>query len=237
MLIFEMRLNNMKKFLTVCGFISLVNTLYSQELSQVCFSGGSTVSYLSLLTDREVQIRISEDGRVLEMGVEVQSFRSSNYYARQLQPYAGRVEFYGADADSVSRGKVRSIGSSFITYYGATEADYKIGKIRTVGSLLFDYFSNFDNRLQQGKIKFIGGLALDYYTTFDNEAFSGKLKSVGSTLITYYSSFDDKLVRGKLKSIGPLSYTWYSSLETRYGGGLKSGSFRQNAGNVVYILQ
>ncbi|MGQ0737726.1 MAG: hypothetical protein ACT4OJ_01580, partial [Bacteroidota bacterium] len=112
----------MKKILTACVFACLLNTLYSQELSQVCFSGDSTVSYLSLLTDREVQIRISEDGRVLEWGVEVQSFRSSNYYARRLQPYAGRVEYYGADADSVSRGKVRSIASSFITYYGATEA-------------------------------------------------------------------------------------------------------------------
>jgi hypothetical protein len=227
----------MKKFLAVCGFACLLNTLHGQELSQVSFSGGSTLVYFSLLTDREVLIRISENGQVLEWGVEIQSFRSSNYYARQLQPYAGRVDYYGADADSVSNGKVRSIGSSVITYYSATEAAYKVGKIRTVGSLLVDYFSNFDNKLQQGMIRFIGSLALDYYTTFDNDAYSGKLRSVGSTLITYYSSFDDKLIRGKLKSIGPLSYAWYSSLETRYGGGLKSGSFRQNVGSVVYIIQ
>ena len=150
----------MKKFLAVCGFLSLVNILFSQELSQVSFPGGSTLAYFSLLTDREVLIRISENGQVLEWGVEIQSFRSSNYYARQLQPYAGRVDYYGADADSVSKGKVRSIGSSVITYYGTTEAAWKVGKIRTVGSLLFDYFSNFDNKLQQGKIRFIGSLAL-----------------------------------------------------------------------------
>ncbi len=227
----------MKKFLAVCGFAGLLNTLYCQELSQVSFNGGQTLAYFSLLTDREVLIRVSENGQVLEWGVEIQSFRSSNYYARQLQPYAGRVDYYGADADSVSKGKVRSIGSSVITYYSPTEVAYKVGKIRTVGSLLFDYFSNFDNKLQQGKIKFIDNLALDYYSTFDNEAFSGKLRSVGSTMITYYLSFDDKMARGKLKSIGPLNYAWYSSLETRYGGGLKTGSFRQNVGSVVYILQ
>lgn len=213
-------------------------TVYSQELSQVNIYGGSDLSYFSLLTDRDVQIRISPDGKIIEWGTEVQSFRNNNYYARGLQPYPGRVEYYGPEADSISRGKVKSIGSSVITYFEGHEIKEKIGRIRSVGRLFFDYYGSFDNKMLQGKIKLIGSTLLDYYSTFDDQALQGKLKSVGNTLITYYTSFDDKLIRGKVKSIGGLSYSWYTSLDQRgFGGSLKSGPFRQNIGSVVYIIQ
>ena len=219
-------------------FLHLAATAFSQQLSQVGFSAGSNLSHLSLLTDREVLIRLSDDGRIMEWGIEEQSLRMKDYYAPRLQPYAGRVEYYGTEADSVSRGRLKSIGSSVITYFGAWETADKIGKIRSVGYLQFDYYSHYENITLQGKIKSIGNISLDYYSSFDNESLKGKLKAVGSTQISYYTSFDDRLIRGKIKSIGPVSYYWYTSIERgNYGGGLKSGPWRQNTGGVVYILQ
>lgn len=227
----------MQKLFTVL-LAHLVITAHSQELSQVSFSGGSELSFFSLLTDREVQIRISADGRLLEWGTEERSIRSSNYYAPRLQPYPGRVEYYGPEADSVSKGKVKSIGSSVITYFQSYETADRIGKIRSVGRLFFEYYSSYDNRLLQGKVKLIGSLSLDYYSTFDDQALQGKLKSVGSTSISYYNSFDDKFIRGKVKSIGAVSYSWYTSLDRQgFGGALKSGPYRQNTGGVLYIVQ
>lgn len=210
----------------------------SQELAQVSFSGGSNLSYYSLLTDREVLIRISPEGRILEWGIEVQSIRSGDYYAPGLQPYAGRIEYYGAEADSVSKGKVKSIGSSVITYFQAYETKDKVGKIRSVGRLFFDYYSIYDNKALLGKIRMLGNLQIDYYSTFDDQAFQGKLRSVGSTPITYYSSFDDKFIRGKLKAIGAVNYSWYTSLDRQgFGGAMKSGPLRQNTAGIVYIVQ
>jgi hypothetical protein len=212
--------------------------LPAQELSQVSFSAGSKLSYFSLLTDRDVLIRISEDGNILEWGIEVQSFRMKDYYAPRLQPYPGRVEYYGPEADSVFRGKVKSIGSAVITYFEAYEAAEKVGRVKSAGRLFFDYYGRYDNKVFQNKIKFIGNLAIDYYSSFDDLALQGKLKSVGSTPITYYSSFDDKFIRGKIKSIGSVNYQWYTSLDRQgYGGGLKSGPLRQYTAGVLYILQ
>jgi hypothetical protein len=228
----------MKHFFIFILNLFLVVNARSQELSQVSFSGGSAFTYFSLITDRVVLIRISNDGKILEWGTEEQSIRSSNYYSLKLQPYPGRVEYYGPESDSLSRGKVKSIGSAFITYYGAYENEFKAGKIRSVGSQLFDYYTNFSNKSLSGKIEYIGSFRVDYYSSYENEAFAGNLKAAGSINITYYSSFDDKLIRGKIKSIGPLSYTWYTSIDSPgYGGGLKTGAFRQNIGNVTYIIQ
>lgn len=228
----------MKKLLSVLIFFVFAKASFSQELAQVSFSGGSSLTYFSMLTDGNVLIRITPDGKIMDWGTEVQSMYGGNYYAPQLQTYPGRVDYYGPEADSVSRGKVKSIGSSVITYFGAYETPDKIGKIRSVGRQFFEYFSTYDNKLFQGKIKMIGSLSLTYYSAFEDEAIRGKLKSIGSTMISYYSSFDDKLIRGKLKSIGGTSYSWYTSLDRQgFGGSLKSGPFRQNIGGVVYIVQ
>ncbi len=228
----------MTRFCFSLSLLFLVLLARGQELSQVTFPGGTRLSYLSLLTDYEVLIRLSDDGKVLEWGIEMQSFRNNNYYAPKLQPYVGRVDYYGPESDSVSRGKVRSIGSSVITYYGAYETEEKIGKLKTIGSLIFDYYTKYDDKALRGKIRFIGNITLDYYSSFDNPDLTGKLKAIGSTEITYYSIFDDKQLMGKIKSIGPVSYSWYTSLD-RYGysGGLKSGLLRQNIGNITYIIQ
>lgn len=211
---------------------------YSQELAQIHFSGGSSLKWFSLLTDREVLIRISPDGHILEWGIEVQSIRSSQYYAPRLQPYPGRIEYYGPEADSVSRGKIKSIGSSVITYFQVYEMADKVGKIRSIGRQFFDYYSQYDNQALRGKISTIGAARMDYYSNFDDAMLSGKLKSVGNTAMAYYTSFDDKMIRGKIKSIGPVNYQWYTSYDPQgYGGNLKSGPFRQLIGSVIYVIQ
>ncbi len=221
--------------LILAAFITI--SAYSQDLSQVTFAGGSTFTSFAFLADREVLIRVSDDGRLLEWGIEVMSQRY-NYYAPKLQPYLGRVDYYGPEGDSVSRGKVKSIGTCVFTYYGAYEMDYKVGKIRTIGTMILDYYTNFDNAALKGKVRFIGSLGVEYYSSFENEAYRGKLRAIGSTPITYYSSFDDKMIRGKIKSIGPINYSWYTSLDKiGYGGGLKSGNFRQPISGVTYIVQ
>ena len=228
----------MKKFFISGLCFTLGMAAGAQQLAQVNFSGASHFSYFSFVTDRNILIRISDDGRILEFGTEEQSLRNSNYYSPNLQPYPGRVAFYGPESDSAARGKVKSIGSAEISYYGTGSMPFKMGKIRSVGSQQFDYFADFDNKALQGKVKSMGMISIDYYSSYENEAYKGKLKLVGNSAITYYSSFDDKFIRGKIKSIGGFNFSWYTSFDIPgYGGGLKSGLMRQTVNSVMYVLQ
>lgn len=210
---------------------------YGQEIAQIQFNGGATLGAISLLTDGNVLIRVNEEGKIMEWGTEVQSFRNNNYYAPRLQPYPGRIEYYGNEADSINQGKVKTIASAYITYYPASETEFKRGKIRSIGRSFFDYFDGYENKLLRGRLKMIGGTNFQYYSNFDDQAIAGKVRAVGNTPILYYTSFDDKLIRGKIKSIGAVQYTWYTSMETQYGGGIKTGPFRASIGGILYIVQ
>jgi len=226
----------MRKFFIAFAFLFPAVCAYSQRLSQVTFSGAANLSYISFLTDQGVFIRITEEGKVIEWGIEMLSQRY-NYYDPKLQPFMGRVEYYGPESDSVFRGKVKSIGTCLLTYYGSYETDTKPGKLRSVGTVFFDYYTNFDNTALKGKLRFAGNLILEYYSSFDDESFRGKLKSIGNTSITYYSVFDDKFNKGKIKGIGSVAFTWYSSFDrSELRGALKSGSYRQYINGVTYIL-
>lgn len=222
-------------FFIIC--LVLVVKSYSQQLAQVTLAGGENLSYYSLVVDQNILIRISPDGKVMEWGNEVMANRS-NYYAPKLQPYMGRVDYYGNEADSLSRGKVRSIGTCTFTYYTASENKFKAGKIRMAGSQLFDYYTEYDNNAYKGKLKSIGSVTFTYYSSFDEESLRGKLKAVGSTSITYYTPFDDKMIRGLVKSVGGFTLNWYTSLDLHGARGiLKSGDYRQNIGGVWYVLR
>lgn len=226
----------MKKILVFfCTIVAL--SAKAQQLSQVGFSNGSTLSYFSITVDQGALLRISDEGKVLEWGTELMSNRG-NLYAPRLQPFMGRVEYYGAESDSIFRGKLKSIGTTSFTYYPATEVETRAGKLRTAGTLILDYYSNYDNALLKGKLKSVGNMNLDYYSSFDEEILRGKLKTVSNTSITYYSSFDDKLIRGLVKTIGSYTYTWYTSLDLNASrGALKTGQYRQVIGSVAYILR
>jgi len=227
----------MRKFFTIIPFLLIVTCIYSQQLSQFTFSGGANLSSISFLTDQGVLIRITADGKVIEWGMEVKSDRYE-YYAPKLQPYMGRVDYYGPDVDSAFRGKIKSIGTCILTYYGHYEMEEKVGKIKSVGTLPLDYFSNFENTVIKGKLRSVGYVALEYYSSFENEAYRGKLKSVGNTSITYYSSFDDKFIIGKLKSIGSFTYKWPTSYQGRvYKSEMKPGWQRQYINGIIYIIR
>jgi hypothetical protein len=228
----------MKQFFTTTFFILFVLCSNAQQLGQVTFSGGSSLTSFALIGTDGVILRISVEGKILEWGYEIQSERNSNYYAPNLQPYLGRVDYYGPESDSVFRGKIKSIGSLFITYYNQYETVEKIGKLKTVSNIFLDYYSNYDDATFKGKLKFIGSSLIGYYSSFEDEGFRGKLKTIGNSTINYFSIYDDKYIRGKIKSIGGINYQWYTSLDRLgYGGGLKSGIYRQNINGVTYILQ
>jgi hypothetical protein len=225
----------MCKILTLLCFVLFGAAVYGQKLGQVNLQHGGSLNFFSIQTDQNVLIRISSDGKVLEWGTEALSDRG-NYYAAQLQPFMGRVEYYSQESDSAFRGKIKSIGSCYITYYGAYDEVAKRGKLKSMGQLNMDYYGTYDEKSLQGKLKQLGNLSIDYYRQYENEAIRGKLKAIGSTAITYYTTFDDRFNAGKLKTVGATSYTWYSEYD-RARGALKSNNYRQNISGILFILR
>ena len=205
----------------------------SQTLKFVNFSGGAEFSSLSYITNQKIIIKVSQDGKVLEWGNEMEPGR---FYTEpgKLQPYMGRVEYYAKQFDSILNGKVKNVGITSITYYGSTENAALIGKVKSIGNVFFNYYLDLENEAVRGKLKTAGLQDFTYYYSSENEAYRGKMKSIGRNQITYYSTFDDKSIRGKLKSIGPVTFSWYTSLD-RYSG-LKSGRQYQMIEGVTYII-
>ncbi len=225
----------MLKFLSAILFLLFASCVQSQQLSQITFANASTLSWFTFSTDQGILIRVSEDGKVLEWGTELMSERSTNYYAPKLQPYMGRIAYYGTEADSVNRGKVKSIGTAVFSYYGAYELEEKRGRLKSVGMVNLEYYTRFENPAFKGKLRVIGSTLLDYYSLFENDAYKGKLRTVGTTPISYYSTFDDK---GKIKSIGQESYDWsFLRSHSQFGVAQKPNLYRQNINGVTYILR
>ncbi len=150
----------MKKILSMLLLFFIAIVASSQQLGQITFSGASTLSYFTFITDQGVLLRISEDGKVMEWGTELRSERSDNYFAPKLQAYPGRVDYYGPEADTISRGKVKSIGTCVITYYGPLETDIKKGKVKSIGSAGLDYYTHFENAAFKGKLKLAGKVCI-----------------------------------------------------------------------------
>lgn len=226
----------MRYLLIICSFILPV-FCPGQSLSHVYLSGGSQLVYFGFLTDQQIFIKVSPQGKLLDFGMEVTQGRFYNEPGR-LEPYMGRVEKYGAQHDSVFSGLIKSIGTCGITYYGSFDRQELAGKIKSIGSLQLDYFESIDNEAYAGKLRSAGSISFSYYSSFDNEAFRGNLKSVRNNQLTYYSSFDDKLIRGKIKSIGTFRYEWYTSFDRRgFGGSLKSGLMSQLIDGINYIIR
>src|ERR1700684_1551790 len=84
---------------------------YSQQLSQVSFAQASDFLWFSLLTNQNVLIRISDDGKILESGTEQSSNYNRNYFAPNLLPYSGVINYYQHEQDSSLNGKIKNIGT------------------------------------------------------------------------------------------------------------------------------
>jgi hypothetical protein len=228
----------MKLNLLPAILLLLFSHTYSQQLTQVNFSGGTNFLYFAIATNQNVLVRISDEGKIVEYGTEEQSLYNRNYYAPKLRPFLGRIDYYGNESDTIFRGKIKNIGSCIFTYYPANDYPERAGKLRTAGSLMFDYYRKYEDALIAGKIKSIGSNAIMYYTSFDNEAFKGKLKMIGSTSITYYSSFDNTQLKGKLKTVGNYRYDWKTFFNgQQLSTSLNSGYQRQVINGIAYIAQ
>lgn len=225
----------MRKLLIVFSLFMTSIACSAQKLSQVSFLDGSSLSHFTIKTDQDVLIRISADGSIMEYGYEEMSYRG-DYYAPKLQPFMGRVDYYGKESDPYFEGKVRSIGTAYFTYYGPHEEEPKRGKIKSIGRLELDYYSRFDEQTLQGKLKLIGFHPLEYYRSYENEAVRGKLKSIGNMAVTYYTTLDGRYNVGKLKSIGGVQYTWYTPLDQARSG-LRSYNYRANIGGITMVLR
>ena len=143
-----------KRLLTV-PLLLLAFSTFSQELTHVTFSGATTFSYFTYTTDQGVQIRLSDDGKIIEWGMQAEALRY-NVYTPKLQPFLGRIDYYGAEADTIVRGKVKSIGTCMITYYDSYEKSTKAGKLKSLGSVRFDYYSDYENAALKGRIQTAG---------------------------------------------------------------------------------
>ncbi|MBS1512166.1 MAG: hypothetical protein JST86_15060 [Bacteroidetes bacterium] len=227
----------MKKILLLLAVSLLTTYNYAQSLSQVSLSGGGiALSSFSFTTDQQAIIRISPDGNIIDWGMALEPTRIG-YYQGKLQPFMGRVDYYGQEADEAYRGKVKSIGTCNITYYGASQPATQKGKVKSIGSVQLDYYMEYDNDAFRGKLKSINGSAVEYYASYDNESFRGKLKSVTGTALTYYSQLDDRLNKGKIKSIGTVSYSWYGEFDRKeYQGSMKSGSTIQKINGITFSI-
>ena len=226
----------MKNYLTA-ALLFLFFRGYSQQLSQVSFTQASDFLWFSLLTNQNILIRISDDGKILEAGTEETSNYNRNYFAPKLLPYTG-INYYEHEHDSTLNGKIKNIGTCYFTYYGANDFPEKIGKLKSAGSLSFDYYRNYEDALIAGRIKTLGTNAITYYASIGNEALKGKLKSVGNTSIVYYSSFDNQFLKGKLKSIGSYNYQWSTTFSgNQFVSYLKTGNQRQLINGITYIPQ
>lgn len=226
----------MKTFFTIVILLFAITT-FSQQLSQVSFSIDGRLLYFTISTDDGVLLRVSPEGQLKEWGTEEASLYNNNYYAPNLRPYLGRIEYFGDEADSALRGKVKYIGSTAISWYAQYEVAIKVGRLKLVNNILTDYYDNFSVPGLQGKLKSIGDQAFDYYSLpSDDEAFRGKLKSINNLPVTYFSSFDDRQLRGKIKSIGSVAYDWYTSYDLNRSG-LKTGLYRNQINGITFIIR
>jgi hypothetical protein len=225
----------MKKFLIIVFLIITQLVTYSQKLNQVSFRNGSDLNYFTIITDQDVLVRIAPDGKILEWGYEELSSRGT-FYAPKLQPFLGRTDYFGDESDTFFKGKLKSIGTAYLTYYGPHEEELKKGKLKSIGKLELDYYSRFDEKNIQGKLKFIGHHLIEYYKAFENEAYRGKLKTLGPLAVTYYSLIDDRYNIGKLKTIGSISYAWHTPLD-RNKSGLKSFNYRSTISGITMVLR
>ena len=65
----------MRKLFIAVTLLLLISPAFSQKLSQVTFSGGTTFSYFSFLADQGILLRVTDEGKLLEWGTELLSDR------------------------------------------------------------------------------------------------------------------------------------------------------------------
>lgn len=223
--------------------ISLVATFllgitFGQRLAQITLTSNGNSDIISFMIDDAVIVNMTKDGKIIDWGVESSTGRYYNNPGR-LEKYIGRIEYYTANDNEASQGKVKYIGRTAFTYYSSYENEVFKEKVKSIGIAPFDYYTSYDDEALRGKLKNAGSVSFDYYRSFDNEAFKGKLKTVASSALTYYASYDDKAFKGKIKSIAGHAFTYYSSFDRQeYRGVMKTGYQPEyNINGIKYLLR
>ena len=228
----------MKRLLLIFLTVFSLSLVHAQKVNRVTLGMNGGPAVISFLIDDDVIVNVSLDGKVLDWGIESNITGRYGIVPGRLDKYMGMVEYYSADDNEASRGKVKYIGRTGFTYYSADENEVFKGKLKMVGTNLIDYYTTYDDVLMKGNIKNAGSTLLTYYGSFENEAYKGRLSSIGQTSISYYSSFDDVAIKGKLKSIDRFEFTYYNSFDKKeYRGIMKSGFQTQYINGINFIVK
>ncbi|MEO6405125.1 MAG: hypothetical protein ABIY51_15520 [Ferruginibacter sp.] len=227
----------MKKIyvLIICTFIFL--GAEAQNISKVKLSGSGEIESIAFDIGESVIVNISKEGSLLSWGVDnYLGSRTENYQDKYLE-YTGKTSNYNETDNEAFKGRIKSIGATYITYYASFEDEMLRGKIKSIGRINFEYFPSFEYQPYKGYLKKIGDNQISWYGSYDNAAYAGKLKSLGLTSFTYYASYDDKLIRGKIKSIGGNNFSYYSSIDRpEYRGGFKTGNPVSFVNGIKYFI-
>lgn len=207
----------------------------AQSISKITITGNGQIDVFAFGLDENVQVYVSKDGNITKWGFDKYIGYQENYRG-DLDPYAGRTEYYTQNDDEALRGKVKYIGRTLLTYYASYENEGLKGKLKSIGSINLDYYLDYEDAAYKGNIKTLGRQSVTWYASYENKDIRGKLKGVGPTVLTYYGTFEDKAFRGKIKSIDRFTITYYSSFE-QYSGSIKTGSTVMNANGIKYYLR
>jgi hypothetical protein len=225
----------MKKIFFIATALIFCASVFGQRISKITITGNGIVNDIVIGLDENVQVYITKEGQIGKWGFDKFIGYQENYND-QLEPYAGRVEYYSQNDDEALRGKIKYIGKTLISFYPSYEIESLRGKLKSIGSVNMDYYQAFDDKSMAGNLKSIGGQNVSWYSSYENDALRGKLKALGATSLAYYGSFEDKAFRGKIKSIGSFGFTYYSSFE-QYSGSMKSGSTIVNSNAVKFYVR
>ena len=120
----------MKKLTLILATTILSLNLFSQRLNKITISGNGSNSVYSFLLNENVILNVSQDGAIVEWGVDKYAGRPTDYIQRKLEAYGGRVEYYNQKDDSAYRGKIKFIGSIQIKYFASYDKADLVGKIK-----------------------------------------------------------------------------------------------------------
>src|SRR5436190_831794 len=120
----------MYKLFAAILFFCISTCISAQRLSQVTFRDATNFSYYSFRCDYDVLIRVTDEGRIIEWGIERRAERF-DYYDPKLQPYMVRIEYYTQVEDSAYRGKIKSIGSIVYTWYSSFDRSDQRGALKS----------------------------------------------------------------------------------------------------------
>jgi hypothetical protein len=223
-----------KIFLFLAAFF-LFQFVHAQHIARVTISNTGQVEFFAIGLDENVQLYLSKDGNIIKWGFDRFIGYGENYNG-DLDPYAGRVEYYTQNDDVSLRGKVKYIGRTLLTYFPSYENEALKGKLKSIGSLNLEYYLQHEDAAYRSSLRSVGRQAITWYASYENKDLRGKLKTVGSNMLTYYGSFEDKAFAGKIKSIDRFTYTYFSSFE-QYSGSMKTGNSTVTVNGLKFFIR